>query len=100
MKVVRFNGRDVAITEIAERVARALSEKRHLSMGGADADTLVQGIPNWHYCVDDAKVAIEALREPTSAMLDAGHSAFTEHAYSFKSELRELWPAMIDAALK
>lgn len=92
MKVVRFNGRDVTVTAMAERVARALSAKRHLRMGGADAETLVQGIPNWHYCVDDAKVAIEAMREPTPEMADA--------ASCLRADPNEIWDAMIDAALK
>jgi hypothetical protein len=57
------------VTEIIERVARALANTHYNHVGGADADTLVNGKPNWVFCMQDARAAVEAMREPTEAML-------------------------------
>ncbi len=44
-------------------------------------------------CIDTAKASIEAMKEPTQAMLDAG-------AYDLDMTLEQQWQRMIEAALK
>ena len=48
--------------------------------------------------LDAARAAVEAMREPTDQMLDAGGEAFAH--YTDKRESTRLWRAMIDEALK
>ncbi|MBN9034971.1 MAG: hypothetical protein J0H53_02785 [Rhizobiales bacterium] len=79
--------------EMVERVARRLAAGRYAHVGGADAETLVKGKPNWMSCVDDARTAIEAMREPTDAMVDAAYGR------ERTGTERGNWRAMIDAAL-
>lgn len=67
-----------------ERVARAIAKGEY----GENVDDV------WHTCIDDARAAIEAMREPTEAMLDAGYGAEPTGA-----ALVAPWEAMIDAAL-
>lgn len=45
-----------------------------------------------------ARAAIEAMREPTQLMLNAGAEAFAHHTN--EQETANLWRAMIDAAMK
>ncbi len=71
--------------EIIERVAKVIRIKYHGYDCGMDrcrADSIEQ-----------AKAAIEAMREPTEAMLDAG-------AYDLDMTLEQQWQRMIEAALK
>lgn len=49
-------------------------------------------------CVDDREDAIEAMREPTQAMIDAGRTG--DVAYGYDRDCAMTWPDMIDAALK
>lgn len=64
------------MSEMVERVARALSENCG-SFTGDTADTLVrnvkdgQMIPRWRLFDDMARAAIAAMREPTQKMTDA-----------------------------
>lgn len=48
-------------------------------------------------CLDKARKGLEALREPTPSMLDAGYVA--EANLSTNEPPGEIWQAMIDAAL-
>jgi len=48
-----------------------------------------------------ARVAIEAMREPTADMFDRGIEAMQDmDGESKQANLKHLWPAMIDEALK
>ena len=74
--------------DMIERVARAICKLRY---GDPDFDYGMNK-PRWVDCVPDAYAAIEEMREPTDAMIDAaekdgGHSYYR-------------WQAMIDAALQ
>lgn len=53
------------MSDMIEVVARKLASRRYSHCGGPDAETLVKGKPNWKFCVEDATLAIEAMREPT-----------------------------------
>lgn len=69
-----------------EEVARALarnSNRYHFDRGDSDA--------GWEENIDAAREAIEAMREPTDAMVDVGWDAPDHPAVVFS--------AMIDAAL-
>ncbi len=45
-----------------------------------------------------ARAAIEAMRIPTKVMMDAGWETTSTHVVDGRPD--EIWPAMIDAALK
>ena len=53
--------------------------------------------------LDSARVAIEAMREPTDAMLDDGRDRANDYldcgCYASQETAGECWKAMIDAAL-
>lgn len=74
------------MNEMVERVARAICTARRWSP------------ENWYLAKDEARAAIEAMREPTQAMLlgcRGKHYLPFDHA-----ELIEGWQAMCDEALK
>lgn len=52
---------------------------------------------------DAARTALEAIREPSGAMIEAGALAFSEAAFECgkpsKEALRHAWQVMIDTAL-
>jgi len=50
--------------------------------------------------MDKARAAIEAMREPTDAMVKVGTNARWRSAVRNPDNTREIWNAMIDAALK
>jgi len=79
------------MSEMVERVAKAVVAKLQPSVfcGGDEAcDSLPCSC-----ALDIARAAIEAIREPTDEMLDAGWGQRGERA-------RGIWRLMIDAALK
>lgn len=97
------------MSEMVERVARAIASTR-----GRDPDDtaggphpggtwLEKGEPWWRGDVDAARAAIEAMREPTEKMIEAGqlycwddgHPTVGSHAIQ-----GQVFRAMIDAALK
>lgn len=64
---------------MVEKVARALAEKHYAHVGGPDAECLVPGTPNWKFCVEDARTAIEAQRDSASAVVaDVSRDAGTD----------------------
>jgi len=88
------------MSEMIERVARAIA-----------ADN-VRGNSNWQDWLVEARAAIEAMREPTEKMWDAGaadlYGVSREKAIEYAKEDKfesdgrkadEIWRAMIDAAL-
>lgn len=79
------------VESMVERVARAIA--------GCQQEI---GADKWRYCLPEARAAIEAMREPTDAMIMAAEWAEPEYreddrdmAIQFKAE----WRAAIDAAL-
>jgi hypothetical protein len=87
------------MSELVVRVARAmralvLPAGTHLDQ---DWKSIGDGARRM-YC-RDAKTAIEAMREPTQAMLRKADAVFDDRSYDRSDELREAWQAMIDAAL-
>lgn len=92
------------MSEMIERVAEAI--------GCIDADrcTRQRTVPSkrtkWQMkpcdlCMDAARDAIEAMREPTEAMLDAAWRLPDDGpAIIYKSAIEEKWREMIEAALK
>ncbi len=83
-----------------ERVARARCAEQGINPD-APFRNLVgdkQRIVNWQAWTGEARAAIEAMREPTDAMIDAG--AVAEGDGNLEAQARNLWAAMIDAALK
>jgi hypothetical protein len=79
------------MSEIVERVARAMHAK-HFEFAVPDDG----GHPGLFYFREMAKTAIEAMREPTEAMLDGTNYPNT----TWDSGDADVWRAMIDAALK
>lgn len=73
------------MSEMVGKVARAIARKNTGS-----------GI-NWPSFVEEARAAIEAMREPTEAMVDAGVLDVKADVSFF--DVNETWQAMIDAAL-
>lgn len=78
------------MTTMIERVARAQAEVIFGKGCPLDDDDYVR-----------ARAAIEAMREPTDAMVDAGFDAGddTVQGYSENADPQDTWQAMIDAAL-
>jgi hypothetical protein len=71
--------------EMIERVAKAMFDKFCPGIRYVDNDKV------WYE--EAAQCAIEAMKEPTEAMLDAG-------AYDLDMTLKQQWKLMIEAALK
>lgn len=76
------------MSEMIERIARAMADRDAM---GATPDGPGIHRSAWRAYVPMAQVAIEAMREPTQAMIDAGQPGFSP-------EMK--WGCMIDAALK
>lgn len=82
--------------DMIERVARAICKDRYLD-GGTDDD-------GWSDLTEmqredyrgNARAAIEAMREPTGEMCEAGDA----YLVGGKEDLRQVFRAMIDEALK
>lgn len=85
---------------VIERVAMAIAIKE-ITRRGANKETarrliLREGGPN-ALQYNQARAAIEAMREPTDAMVRAGDTTFSD--CERWGAPRETWPLMIDAAL-
>ena len=89
------------MSEMIERVALAMWQRRELTNPGftrrMTPDDIDRATGAWAGMVDLAHAAIEAMREPTDAMLVAGRDAAFE-----RTSLGQLHAhrAMIDEALK
>jgi hypothetical protein len=85
------------MSEKIEQVARALCRsKRNAPPDQYPAGWIDRHVnDNWGLFVDDARCAIEAMREPTEAMTKAGnkHTDWADGADA-------AWESMIDEALK
>lgn len=71
------------MADMVERVARAICEAIPFGVDQVDA-------------AKAARAAIEALREPTEAVCEAGANVLDVLAF----DMEVAWPAMIDAILK
>lgn len=84
------------MSEMIEHVARAIGESLY---GLCDP----RETPNtWAQAVSAARAAIEAMREPTEAMCQAGADAADDsgmYAQPTTGDFRRGYPAMIDAAM-
>ena len=91
------------MSEMIERVARSICG----TMSGAGDDH------QWEMFVDEARAAIEAMREPTEAQLEAAENivvGFDDFACGdgniylgipgYPQKARDVWAALVDAALK
>lgn len=90
------------MSEMIERVARALAEA-----GGEDPNN------TWMFYENKSRAAIEAMREPTEAQLEAAEDivvGFDDFACGdgniylgipgYPQKARDVWAALVDAALK
>ena len=86
--------------EMVERVARALARKTWKQQRSVDenrtADEYVDAC--WRLYAEDAATAIDALMEPTEAMLRAGDRPGWDDSVTVGLAL-EIWQAMLRAAL-
>jgi hypothetical protein len=90
------------MNEMIERVARAICKSHGLH---PDADAFKHGAlrhyPIWQTYEEDARAAVEALRVPTQAMLEAGQEALPDPVnYNGPVDCIEPWDAMINEILK
>lgn len=94
--------------QILERMARALWEnsllKPYRIYDAKPSMTVPESGPDWQRFIPVARSVLEAMKEPTDAMALAGaHSSQWASAFTTTSEIadeaREVWNAMIDAAL-
>ena len=86
------------MSEMVKKVARALADSRYMNIGGANSTAL--GKPAWVFCVPDALIAIEAMREPTIQMTQAACDAtFGPVPLSPEAAHSIGYRAMISAAL-
>lgn len=89
---------------LIERVARALCAAHYAARFAKPRDDAhvqnnVDG--NWHLYILSARAAIEAMREPTEAMVKEGilGGYGWEECKCFLTDPTEVWRTMIDAAL-
>ena len=77
--------------EMIERVARAITVAEGDDPDGGTGSLLNEGEVWWQHRIPQARAAIEAMREPTKEISAMSYCA---------DNAENLWPAMIDAALK
>jgi hypothetical protein len=88
------------MSEMVERVAKAMAARRALYVG-IEVDEIVinddnERVPYWTLYAEEARVAIEAMREPTFNMVRVGTQRFDNVSWG---DIEECWHFMIDAAL-
>ena len=81
------------MSDMVEKVARAIYERRSKRTDYVWPDDVYPAVRN--RCLSDARAAIEAMREPDKAMLDAGFWARDHEG----QETPEVYRRMIDSAL-
>lgn len=94
-----------AQNEMVERVARALCIADGCDSDHISNDALDEGRALWTCYADAARAAIDAMREPTEAMLAAspvvGTGLDDDGKWAVNTRpAKDVWSAMIDAALK
>lgn len=98
------------MTDMIEKVAKAIAvadlNASAKSLPDVPMETMAEyvrlAVEDGHYQAM-ARAAIEAMREPTDAMLDDGRDRANDYldcgCYSSQETVGECWKAMIDAAL-
>lgn len=90
-----------------ERAARALcafdgkdpdEDYRHDPVTGITIDIADDSPARWTIYQGKAKAVLRALREPSEAMIKAGHTA-TERQFDLTAAYTAIWREMINAAL-
>jgi len=86
------------VSDMVEQVARALCAARYNALEGhyLPAFKQAQVEKHWQLFVDDASIAIEAMRKPTEKMLNACNLFTVDGRIAVE---KDYWQAMIDAAL-
>lgn len=82
------------MTTMLERIARSIYEKRN---GAGCRPWTIQTKAHKAPYLDDARAAIEAMDEPTEAMIDAGRIAHMKIVGGYGGP--SSWEAMLDAIL-
>ena len=77
-----------------ERVAKTLCALDGHAPDAVGGDSFDDGLVHWHTYIQEARAAIEVMREPTDLMLEAIATAQSI------SEMEWAWTTMIDAALR
>lgn len=82
---------------LIERVARALARRNYPAFTDADIDEM------WEGWAEDATTAIQAMRDPTPEMIEAGgriiaHLSTGRAIEPYEDDARDAWQAMIDAS--
>ena len=91
------------MSEMIERVARAIYEKQQEGNAFAGDASWATGVKNKHHYLDVARAAIEAMRDEdmvTWGMLEAGRVALHAPENRHGAVLGAVFCAMIDAALE
>ena len=94
-----------------ERAARALCKIHGIDPDELRSDlerdtmgTVVSGQPAWRMFERDCRAVLQAIREPSKAMVGAGAANMDHEGETSSQELQErsraVWQAMIDAALE
>lgn len=89
------------MSDMVERVARALCDLDLPQCGGSDGTRLNPAMPNWHHYRRQARAAIEAMRSPTPRMIDAMCTEGIKHTSAGTDTYPvALWQAAIRVALE
>ena len=87
---------------IVERMAKAIWEKRRqvaMNRNGIELEQWGDGsVPRANHVFDEARAALEAIREPTDPMICAVLDLHDSQPRTFR--VSEDWRAMIDEALR
>lgn len=84
------------VEKVARAICRSMLQDPDIDYEVHHQDGLVKG---WKMYESEAKAAIEAMREPTEPMLDAGVRHHNNDKLYLKESVSCQWDAMIDAAL-
>jgi hypothetical protein len=91
------------MSEMIERGARALATKHYVNrFGRPEDDAIVVGNvdANWHIFSEDSRTVIDAMREPTEAMINNPLARCYNTGQFADKEVRRIYSSMIDEALK
>lgn len=91
------------MSEMIEQVAKAMWDVRraHANNAGIELEFWDDGtIPKANGIMDEARAALEAMREPTKAMIARITYYDTEYDQCTDEMATEQWQKMIDEALK
>lgn len=84
------------MSEMIERVARAICKAECQEIGCGECR---QPCSEWKSCGTMARAAIEAIREPTTAMVAKGAEWIVLPKGMAEAQAKDMFRAMIDAAL-